>query len=136
MSYLFFKIFFVLVSMVRVGRGSSSMSLCRQVIHRRSLDTCKLHHYQQADAVACFDTDQTPDTRRFAFIGDSRIRQHFFSFVQVIRLLCLNDERLYYSLNLTLNRIFFLCCSTPSVKSKENICCIFSQYFLFSLMFS
>ena len=52
---------------------------------------CRFHRYNKADSVRCFDYLLTPETSlsaskrnlHFAFIGDSRIRQHFINFLKV-----------------------------------------------------
>ena len=68
----------------------SKWQLCPQVLDRNEyvtdeskLKTCELHVYSSADVVACLDLLQPIVDKHFVFVGASRIRQHFFSFVQV-----------------------------------------------------
>ena len=80
--------------------------LCSQVLDRGEypefsdpgewfrLKTCRLHIYNQTDWMRCLDgvierplnaVARNRSHLHFHFIGDSRIRQQFFSFVQVIK---------------------------------------------------
>lgn len=51
---------------------------------------CRFHHYRLKDVVKCLDnfnfTSNLPVLRpvRFAFVGDSTIRNQFFSFMRVL----------------------------------------------------
>ena len=90
------------IVVVLLDRFSAGSRMCDIVLDRSNykdpgtwneLKTCKLHRYYQSDFVECLDhLDTSPPNRigpsrtlrEFRFIGDSRIRHQFKSFINVL----------------------------------------------------
>ena len=75
--------------------GLSTLPLCENPLDRRMIESkqCRLRLYDTSDVVSCVDSmsvhqNETSASRKgklhFMFIGDSRIRQQFYSFFRVL----------------------------------------------------
>ena len=91
----------LIIFIVLLMKFANASEFCDLVLDRRNYDgtatwsrlkRCTLHEYKQADFVECLNVlNQRPlnevarlkPYRHFHFIGDSRIRQQFMSFLKV-----------------------------------------------------
>ena len=79
---------YLLICLTSTVSAMASSIYCDEVLrqHASVSPECKLRTYDAADAVDCMDRLAAHFGRRrmhFAFVGDSRMRQQFHSFVMV-----------------------------------------------------
>ena len=93
---------FILVAVVQLisaslilPLGSSAIPYCENPLDQSALNatTCGLRHYDKANVVSCIDSmlngnetfpSRHKDKLHFLFVGDSRIRMQFHSFLKVL----------------------------------------------------
>ena len=97
---------YLLICLTSTVSAMASSIYCDEVLrqHANVSPECKLRTYDAADAVDCMDRLAAHFGRRrmhFAFVGDSRMRQQFHSFVMVTI-----HRSIIHSLNLEIQSYF------------------------------